>query len=313
MDIAPGHNTIARLPSRNVEVYTSENSVIAGFWQYGRVTWVTFFAWLTNVLCVPVDWAIFEYDVETRRVGEEKRSGDTIVQPGHYVLLTIDGGPTRVFVTSERARPRIPTHSETPARDNHYRLRSRARDGKCLITGLETNTYSRLKAAHIFPRAHLTEGYASMITDTLDEAYLGGSSKIDSVQNIITLRSDLHDSWDNYELGVDPDNDYRITAFVNGNADIDGLHLDLSHIQDPGLHPIDELFRDHFMQGLFQHVKGEADLTWDYDDFGDALGEGNFDLSKTEMWGTRQGKEYFELALEDRLLDHRVSQEYPRM
>lgn len=28
--------------------------------------------------------------------------------------------------------------------------------------------------------------------------------KIDSVQKVITLRSDLHDAWDNYEFGVDP-------------------------------------------------------------------------------------------------------------
>ena len=33
---------------------------------------------------------------------------------------------------------------------------------------------------------------------------MGGSIKIDSVQNAITLRSDLHDAWDNYEFGVDP-------------------------------------------------------------------------------------------------------------
>ena len=35
---------------------------------------------------------------------------------------------------------------------------------------------------------------------------MGGSMKIDSVQNVITLRSDLHDAWDNYEFefGVDP-------------------------------------------------------------------------------------------------------------
>jgi len=33
---------------------------------------------------------------------------------------------------------------------------------------------------------------------------MGGPTKIDSVQNVITLRSDLHDAWDNYEFGVDP-------------------------------------------------------------------------------------------------------------
>ena len=33
---------------------------------------------------------------------------------------------------------------------------------------------------------------------------MGGSSKIDSVQNLITLRCDLQAAWDNYEFGVDP-------------------------------------------------------------------------------------------------------------
>ena len=39
----------------------------------------------------------------------------------------------------------------------HYRTRGRIRDGKCLITGMRTQTYSRLKVAHIFPRAHDVE------------------------------------------------------------------------------------------------------------------------------------------------------------
>lgn len=49
-------------------------------------------------------------------------------------------------------RPRNPTI--LPIQEAHYRARGRARDGKCLITELETQTYSRLKVAHIFPRAH---------------------------------------------------------------------------------------------------------------------------------------------------------------
>lgn len=88
---------------------------------------------------------------------------------------------------------------------------------------MQTQTYSRLRVAHIFPRAHDVEvshlilgeliptssqwtrkGYSSKITDTADEADMGGRTKIDSVQNVITMRSDLHDAWDNYEFGVDP-------------------------------------------------------------------------------------------------------------
>ena len=40
---------------------------------------------------------------------------------------------------------------------------------------------------------------------------MGGPLKIDSVQNVITLRSYLHDAWDNYEFGVDPH-----VSFVQG-------------------------------------------------------------------------------------------------
>ncbi|KAF8909017.1 hypothetical protein CPB84DRAFT_1650153, partial [Gymnopilus junonius] len=79
----------------------------------------------------------------------------------------------------------------------------------------------------------------------------------------ITLRRDLHDAWINYEFGVDPNNNYRITAFTNSNADINGLHhLQLDHIQDPTLRPLDELFIDHFIQGILKHVKGTWELEW---------------------------------------------------
>jgi hypothetical protein len=129
------------------------------------------------------------------------------------------------------------------------------------------------------------------------------------VQNVITLRSDLHDAWDNYEFGVDPNNNYRITAFTNGNADINGLHLQLDHIQDPTLRPIDELFTDHFMQGLFKHMKGAGEPEWTNEENDDAFGDGSFNLSNTKIWGTKEGKERFELALSDYLFDHRISQQ----
>jgi len=138
---------------------------------------------------------------------------------------------------------------------------------------------------------------------------MGGPVKIESVQNVITLRSDLHDAWDNYEFGVDPNNNYRITAFTNDNADINGRYLELNHIQDPTLRPLDELFTDHFMQGLFKHMKGTSESTWSYDDCDNASGDGSFDLSNMDVWGTKEGKERLELALADRLFDHQVLQQ----
>lgn len=103
-------------------------------------------------------------------------------------------------------------------------------------------------------------------------------------------------------------NNYRITAFTNGNVDINGLSLQLDHIQDPTLRPLDELFTDHFMQGLFKHMKGAGEPAWTYEDYDDAFGDGCH-LSNPKIWGTKEGKEGFELALADRLFDHRLLQQ----
>jgi hypothetical protein len=46
-------------------------------------------------------------------------------------------------------------------------------------------------------------GFPDMITDMADEGIIGGSLKIDSLQNMITLQADLHAAWDNYKFGVD--------------------------------------------------------------------------------------------------------------
>jgi len=103
-------------------------------------------------------------------------------------------------------------------------------------------------------------------------------------------------------------NNYRITAFTNGNEDINGLILQLDHIQDPTLRPLDELFTDHFMQGLFMHMKGAGEPAWTYEDYVDTFVDG-FNMSNPRIWGTREGKERFELALVDRLFDHRILQQ----
>ncbi len=51
----------------------------------------------------------------------------------------------------------------------------------------------------------VNKGYLSRITDPATLPELGGPTKIDSIQNVILLRSDLHDAWDNYKFAVNPD------------------------------------------------------------------------------------------------------------
>lgn len=99
---------------------------------------------------------------------------------------------------------------------------------------------------------------------------------------------------------------YRVIAFTNGNADVNGLHLQLDHIQDPSQQPLRELFTDHLMQCILKHMKGSDEPVWTYEEYDDAFDGGSVNLSKLDIWGTGEGKERFELALADRLLDHRV-------
>jgi hypothetical protein len=51
----------------------------------------------------------------------------------------------------------------------------------------------------------VNKGYPSLITDPAPPQEVGGPTKIDSIQNVILLRSDLHDAWDNYQIAVNPD------------------------------------------------------------------------------------------------------------
>jgi hypothetical protein len=114
---------------------------------------------------------------------------------------------------------------------------------------------------------------------------LDGGTKIDALQNTITLRADLHKNWEAYEIGINPyvrpvcptlfvwsmrDRDehslllfsrpkdgYRVTAFIAiGDESIDGRQLRLDHIDAADRRPLDDLLRDHFLQGMLAHIKG---------------------------------------------------------
>lgn len=51
----------------------------------------------------------------------------------------------------------------------------------------------------------IRKGFPSLITDPAPLSQVGGATKIDSIQNVILLRSDLHDAWDGYRFAVNPD------------------------------------------------------------------------------------------------------------
>jgi len=260
------------------------------------------------------DWAIFEFaENEPEQRGAFCPSNHEVPSPGTYILLRPDGTPISVGLTPVSPRLRHPTISNTRSRPAAYQERTRARDPCCLVSGLPVTRgdFSRFRAAHIFPSAHdvdwVSKGYPSRIMDPASLAELGGPTKIDSVQNVILLRSDLHDAWANYKFGVFPDYGHVVIPFVPGYDDIAGKVLKLDHIKDRNLCPLDDLFRDHFCQGVLKNMKGVGEPDWDYED---ALGGGMVDLSRQDIWGGKLGQEHLEFEMAHRLLSLQVTQEF---
>jgi hypothetical protein len=57
-----------------------------------------------------------------------------------------------------------------------------------------------------------------------------------------------------------------VIPFVPGYDGIAGNVIQLGHITDQNLRPLDDLFLDHFLQGVLKNMKGAGEPTWDYED-----------------------------------------------
>ncbi|KAF8652277.1 hypothetical protein AX14_008425, partial [Amanita brunnescens Koide BX004] len=84
---------------------------------------------------------------------------------------------------------------------------------------------------------------------------------------------------------------YVVVPFIGGYGDVAGKTLKLDHITDPNLRPLDELFRDHFLQCVLKLVKIERE-PWDYEEAFDdeEVLDDDMDLSNS-IWSGKQGKE----------------------
>ncbi|EIW63014.1 uncharacterized protein TRAVEDRAFT_56202 [Trametes versicolor FP-101664 SS1] len=285
--------------TRNVELVDHDGVVLAGFYQYGSVSWKTFYSWLDLLFDTTDPWIIVGGDRST--ADQQYLPTDAVALPGKYVLLAPDHSPLRVNLVSTRAHRRQDVSGRI--RKGELNLQhARDRDRKRLSMGTEMS-WSRLQAAHIcsssrsYQHAHTPSPCASPPA----ALHRPGIHKSASLQNMLLLREDLHNAWADYEFGVDPDNGYSITPFVSGHGDLAGLVLQVDDIADPTTRPLDAPLRDHFLQGLLKHVKGCGERHWDFR-------TGALDLSDRNVWGTDEGKERLELELDNRLFDHRRAQ-----
>lgn len=76
--------------------------------------------------------------------------------------------------------------------------------------------FSRLKAAHIFPISRVSDwelgNYQRFINDTSPANEIG-ETKLYSPQNGLLLRSDIHEEFDDFSIGVDPDVSYFLSFY----------------------------------------------------------------------------------------------------
>jgi len=95
--------------------------------------------------------------------------------------------------------------------NNEFRDQVRERDGRCVVTKEENickqfNLWAGFEAAHIFPLAYQhqwdTQGWSQQITIPPSTRPFG---TINSVQNGLLLRNDIHCMFNLYYFSINPD------------------------------------------------------------------------------------------------------------
>ncbi|KAK9327574.1 HNH endonuclease-domain-containing protein [Lipomyces starkeyi] len=204
---------------------------------------------------------------------------DEPLQPGYYDIVSDVPGGT-ISVTDARCITRAYTRTNS-RRDRPFRGQVRERDGKCVITGnvnlaAHRNYWSGFEAAHIFP---LSEekffkrlNFPQLITIKSGETDTG----INSCQNGLLMQSNIHQQFDSFGFGIDPDDGYKITCFMEDTFGLDGRTLDtVARNPEDERSVRDELLRWHFRQAVLANMKGNGEPVFEFDfpDGTDMVGE----------------------------------------
>lgn len=82
----------------------------------------------------------------------------------------------------------------------------RLRDHRCIISGREAvnGFWTSFEAAHIFPLAHEGHWIQQDFGRWITKPPINGGS-INSVQNGLLLRRDIHGLFDSYDVSINPD------------------------------------------------------------------------------------------------------------
>jgi len=189
---------------------------------------------------------------------------DHPLQPGSYYIVTtcpfqLNNEPPITRVISQATGPRVAVFQEA----------IRSRDRQCIISGRPIPTFNGVdnwggfEAAHIFPLAKeghwIEQNYGRWITI---QSAQGGS--INSVQNGLLLRSDMHHLFDLYDISINPDDNYKVVAFQPVEENIAGKHLNRELFTRPDA-PVDNLLRWHFRQAVLANMRGAGEPHFEHD------------------------------------------------
>jgi len=272
----------------------STGETFGGFYQGGALTESSFLSILENMLLVTER----PWTVKHRESDRLITASQNPVVIGNYDVYS-DG---LITVSDEPWFVRLISYAIS-GREDAFRDGVRARDGKCVITGEPNamapyNRWDGYKSAHVFP-LHLENlwvqfDYGRWITNMDGET---GTSKINSIQNGLLMAADMHLRFDQYLIGINPDDNYKIITFCPNSWGIDGRPLD-PICRDPNdLNSVsDELLRWHFRQCVFANMRGAGEPLFETDF---PPGE---DMMAT-LCAEPYGKERFEMELAWRLKD----------
>ncbi|KAF8538808.1 HNH endonuclease-domain-containing protein [Trichophaea hybrida] len=248
-----------RSAGRDVHIYSANDSatVLGGLILTNGVTNANFHSMVDIIFIFGLDYFLRDEGGTT-----VQKDGHPL-QPGNYYIVT-DGSIT---VNNEPWLVRtISAANGSPV--TVFRDAVRERDRRCVITGeralnADHGVWFGFEAAHVFPLAyegHWKEhNYGCWITIP---SASGGS--INSVQNGMLLRADIHMLFDCYAISINPDDNYKIVCFMLDGKGIAGNHLDQQLLQDPH-RPVDQLLRWHFWQAVLANMRGAGEPVFEID------------------------------------------------
>lgn len=117
-----------------------------------------------------------------------------------------------------------PVLTRTLSRSTGSRLRSfreeiRRRDGGCVITGKQArgayrDHWTGFEAAHVFPLAYESHWAQHNLGRWITVPAVNGGT-INSRQNAVLLRSDIHQLFDSYDISINPDVIYGLRSALS--------------------------------------------------------------------------------------------------